>query len=146
MTPLRNRRATLATDTGAMAVKEPATSGQIRVLVADDDRLVRLTLARAIDRQLDMVLVAEAEDGQAAVYLVGKTAPDVVIMDVNMPTMSGIEAVRRLRESGVDVPVLFFTADPRSVNSAAAIAGSTVLLKATAGIGEALAAVRAAVA
>jgi len=66
----------------------------IRVLVVDDHRIVREGLISLVQEVADICVVGEAENGRQAVDLARKTAPDVVIMDINMPIMNGIEATR----------------------------------------------------
>jgi DNA-binding NarL/FixJ family response regulator len=68
----------------------------IRVVVADDQALVRVGLRVLIETEDDLELVGEAEDGRMAVQVVRRTRPDVVLMDVRMPVMDGIEALRAI--------------------------------------------------
>jgi DNA-binding NarL/FixJ family response regulator len=70
----------------------------IRVVVADDQALVRVGLATLLETEEDLDLVGTAGDGRAAVDLVRQTRPDVVLMDVRMPVMDGLEALRRILE------------------------------------------------
>lgn len=68
----------------------------VRVLVAEDQPLLRATLTALIDAEPDLEVVAQAADGQEAVGLAASTRPDVVLMDVRMPRLDGIEATRRI--------------------------------------------------
>jgi DNA-binding NarL/FixJ family response regulator len=68
----------------------------IRVLVADDHRLVRAGLISLIEADADIQVVGEAEDGRQAVAVAAATTPDVVLMDLSMPVMDGIAATRLL--------------------------------------------------
>ncbi|MFJ8925322.1 MULTISPECIES: response regulator transcription factor [unclassified Streptomyces] len=77
----------------------------IRVLVCDDQVLVRTGLVTIIDAQPDLEVVGECGDGKTAVDLAERLRPDVVLMDVRMPVLDGIEATRRLAGSGVRHPV-----------------------------------------
>ena len=68
----------------------------IRILLADDHKIVREGLRALIEKQPSMEVVAEAENGRTAVQLVQKLLPDVIIMDVAMPDLNGIEATRQI--------------------------------------------------
>ena len=76
----------------------------IRTLVADDQEVVREGFAALLGTQDDMTVVACAADGAEAVALSGEHSPDVVLMDVRMPVMDGIEATRRIAANGGDGP------------------------------------------
>jgi DNA-binding NarL/FixJ family response regulator len=81
----------------------------IRVLVADDEALLRSAFSMLIDAQDDLEVVGEAADGQQAVELAASLNPDVVVMDVRMPGMDGIQATRRIvhdRDAGPRVLIL----------------------------------------
>ncbi|MFE0315322.1 response regulator [Streptomyces albogriseolus] len=77
----------------------------VRVVVCDDQTLVRTGLVTIIGAQPDMEVAGDCADGRAAVDLAGKVRPDVVVMDVRMPVLDGIEATRLLAGSGVRDPV-----------------------------------------
>lgn len=81
----------------------------IRVIVVDDQDLVRAGLRMILQAEPDITVVGEAADGQAAVEMVAARDPDVVLMDVRMPRMSGLEATRRLAELGSRARVLVLT-------------------------------------
>ncbi|MFD1045799.1 response regulator [Kibdelosporangium lantanae] len=76
----------------------------IRVLLVDDEELIRAGLRAIINAEEDMEVVGEADDGTAVLDVVTKLAPDVVLMDVRMPTVDGIQATRHLTERLPDPP------------------------------------------
>ncbi len=81
----------------------------IRVLIADDQALVRAGFALIVDARDDLEVVAEAADGAAAVQLTADRQPDVVLMDVRMPGVDGVEATRRIVASGSAARVIVLT-------------------------------------
>ena len=70
--------------------------GPIRILLVDDHAIVRDGIRSLLKTQPDIEVVGEADNGQAAVAMVGNLEPDVVLMDLVMPGMDGIEAIRRI--------------------------------------------------
>ncbi len=81
----------------------------IRVLIADDHGIVRSGLSMLIDRQSDMQVAAEAEDGIQAVERVLAQRPDVAVLDVSMPRLTGLHAARQIKAQTPDVRVLMLS-------------------------------------
>jgi DNA-binding NarL/FixJ family response regulator len=95
-------RAERRTDVQGIAAAAPvvaeasARGRKIRVLLADDHTMMREGLALLLRQEPDIEMVGEAFDGEGAVELAGRLRPDVVVMDVTMPRLNGIEATRRI--------------------------------------------------
>ena len=81
----------------------------IRVLLADDHTILREGIRALIEDLGDMEVVGEAEDGQATVKMVAQLLPDVVVMDIAMPLLNGLEATRQIRRDFPQVKVLILT-------------------------------------
>ena len=82
----------------------------IRVLLADDHAVVRKGIREFLEEDGEITVVAEASDGIEAVRLVGEHAPDVAVLDIQMPRMTGIEATRQIKAAYPGVRVLILTA------------------------------------
>jgi DNA-binding NarL/FixJ family response regulator len=102
----------------------------MRVVIADDHTFYREGLARLL-RKFGVDVVGEAPDGEAAVRLVEETSPDVVLLDLRMPGVSGLEAVRMLTEdsAATRVLVLSVSAEESDVTDAIAAGASGYVLK-----------------
>jgi len=83
---------------------------KIRILLADDHALVREGTKELLEREADLEIVAEADDGKTAVQLATKRRPDVVIMDFAMPKLNGIEATKQIKAIDPSIAVLVLTA------------------------------------
>ncbi|MBI1789910.1 MAG: response regulator transcription factor [Acidobacteria bacterium] len=103
----------------------------IRVLLADDHTVMRGGLRLLIERQPGMQVVAEAEDGRQAVELAESQKPDVVVMDIAMPTLNGIEATRQItaRTPSTRVVILSMHSDESYVMRALKSGARAYLLK-----------------
>lgn len=86
----------------SLSAKHP----RIRILLADDHRILRLALATILRDEQDLEVVGEAGDGQEAVELAARCHPDVILMDVTMPRLSGIEATRQITAAWPRVRVI----------------------------------------
>ena len=105
----------------------------IRVMIVDDHEVVRMGLRAALELEEDMEVVAEAGDAQAALREADASGPDVVLMDVRMPGIDGIQACRALRESQPDTRVVMLTSfsDEEAVYSSIMAGAGGFLLKNT---------------
>lgn len=103
----------------------------VTVVLADDHRIMRQGLRALLEKQPDMQVVGEAEDGRAAVDLVREVRPDLVVMDLTMPELNGIEATRQItaRDSDVRVLALSMHSDKRFVTGALGAGACGYLLK-----------------
>lgn len=84
-------------------------SRSIRILIADDHTMVRQGLSQICDSEIDMQVVGQAANGQEACDLAAQVEPDVIIMDINMPVLDGVEATRFITESQPNVGVIILT-------------------------------------
>ncbi|MBC8469147.1 MAG: response regulator transcription factor [Planctomycetes bacterium] len=103
----------------------------MRILIADDHGIVREGLKSLIEHQSDMKVIAEAEDGRAAVELAKELCPDVVVMDISMPTLNGIEATRLILQENKNIKVIALSmhSDKHIVMEALEAGASAYILK-----------------
>jgi len=105
----------------------------VRVMIVDDHPLWRQTLRNVLEHECSATIVAEASDGDEAVELAARARPDVVVMDMELPTIRGPEATRRLTASDPDARVLILSShDARDSVMEAIIAGARGYLVKTA--------------
>lgn len=93
-----------------MADDNGAADHEITCLIVDDHEVVREGLRLSLSRAPNIRVIGEAADGKSAIALAERRRPDIVIMDVRMPEMDGLEATKVLGERNPDIPVLIFTA------------------------------------
>ncbi len=117
---------------GATATGPPsADDGAVRVLLVDDHAVVRQGLRTFLDLQADLTIVGEAKDGVEALQLARELAPQVVLMDLMMPRMDGIEAVRRMKAAQPEIQIIVLTSfgDDQKVFAAIRAGATGFLLK-----------------
>lgn len=107
------------------------TEGPIRVVVVDDHQVVRHGLRTFLDIQDDIEVIGEAGDGNEAVEQICALSPDVVLLDLKLPTVDGVETLRMLRDRGNTAKVLILTSftEPTSVVPALRAGASGYLFK-----------------
>ncbi|MGB2701923.1 MAG: response regulator transcription factor [Candidatus Phosphoribacter baldrii] len=110
-----------STDQGGRAPSRPIT-----VVLVDDHRLVRAGLRGIIDAAADLTVVGEAADGSEALAVVRAAQPDVVLMDLSMPGVDGIEGTARLRDAGESARVVVLTSFVEHDRVTAALAAGAV--------------------
>lgn len=82
---------------------------KIRILMVEDHKLLRVGLKAIFEEYPMLEVIGEAEDGQSAVKLARELKPDLILMDIGLPVMSGIEATRRIKESNPEIKIVVLT-------------------------------------
>jgi DNA-binding NarL/FixJ family response regulator len=115
----------------------PSSERAIRLLIADDHRLFAESLMTVLTEDDRVEVVGIAVNGQEAVDLAAEFEPDVILMDIKMPVMDGLEATRRIRETGLPVQILLLTGTDTPIGAEdAAAAGATAFLRKERGVDE----------
>lgn len=112
--------------TGGNVESEPTTPRDIRVLLVEDHLLTRIGLKTVLARKPEIKVVGEAENGEQAVQLANQLKPDVILMDVGMPVMDGIEAAKKIRESKLDTNIVMLTSHDNDRDVFASLAAGAV--------------------
>ena len=112
----------------------PACIDPVTIILADDHRLLRQGIRSLIEKEADLTVIDEADNGNMLLELVAKNTPDVVIMDISMPERNGIETTRQLHADFPDVRILALSMhdDGQYVRNMLAAGASGYLLKANA--------------
>lgn len=119
------------------------TAALIRILIADDHPIVREGLSAIIDHQPDMIVTAQATTGAEAAGYCGALRPDVVLMDLSMPEMDGVEATRIIHKTCPETRIVVLTVYPGDADISRAIeAGASAYVLKSAPMEELLAAIR----
>ena len=115
----------------------PPSGRAVRLLLADDHRLFAESLMAVLSEDERVDVVGIAGNGQEAVDLAAELEPDVILMDLRMPVMDGLEATRKIRETGLPVQILLLTGTESPVGAEdAAAAGANAFLRKERGVDE----------
>lgn len=108
----------------------------MRVLIADDHRLFANSLMSVLSEDERVEVVGIADNGAEAVKLADELRPDVILMDLRMPVMDGLEATRRIREAQPATQVLLLTGTDSPIETEATAAGAMAFLRKESGVEE----------
>lgn len=106
-------------------------SNKVRTLIADDHTIFREGLRRLLESEAEFEIVGEAADGAEAVALVQQTTPDILLLDLAMPRMPGLEALREITELGASTRVILLTAavEKRQIIEALQVGARAIVMK-----------------
>jgi DNA-binding NarL/FixJ family response regulator len=90
-------------------VKNMPEIAKTRILIADDHQLINIALRKIFEECPDFEVIADAADGEEAVKLAERLKPDIIIMDISMPKMNGLEATRKIKTANPDILILVLT-------------------------------------
>jgi two-component system, NarL family, response regulator DegU len=110
-------------------------SGQIKILIADDHSLIREGLKRIISFEENLTVIGEAENGERVMLPIRQNKPDVMLLDLNMPLMGGIDVLKKVKEQNNDIKVIMLTVenDSKIIHEAIDIGADGYILKDSAG-------------
>lgn len=121
----------------AEQLSKTGSGSKIRVLLADDHQMMRKGLRKIIEEEEDLEVIAEASDGEEAVKLTQQATPDVIVMDVNMPGMDGIQATRQITSNNGNIRIIGLSLhDTNNVARSMKEAGASAYLTKTEAIEE----------
>jgi two-component system response regulator DesR len=112
----------------------PPSGSAVRVLIADDHDLFANSLMSVMSEDERVEVIGIAENGAEAVRLADELRPDVILMDLRMPVMDGLEATRRIREAHPATQILLLTGTDTPIESDAIAAGASAFLRKESGV------------
>lgn len=116
----------------------------IKVLICDDNEPVRVTLARALRYKPGIEVIGEAGSAEELLEIIESLPADVILMDINLPGMTGVEGIAKLREKGIATPVISMSADKRNEVLATSAGATSFFYKGTTDLGVLVADIRSA--
>lgn len=107
----------------------------IKIIIADDHDLIRQGLKRIISFEEDLTIIGEAENGNEVLNLLKNNEPDVILLDLNMPVMNGIEVLQSIKKQGSNIKIIMLTVenDRKTIHEAIDIGADGYVLKDSAG-------------
>jgi DNA-binding NarL/FixJ family response regulator len=112
----------------------PQLGSAVRVLIADDHELFANSLMTVLCEDERVEVVGIAENGERAIELASELQPDVILMDVRMPVLDGLEATRRIREAHPSAQILLMTGTDAPIESEVAAVGAAAFLRKETGV------------
>jgi DNA-binding NarL/FixJ family response regulator len=97
------------TDCSIEVRKTPPVKNKIKILIVDDNKLIRESLHIFLSSRENICIIGEAENGEEAILMVGSNTPDIVIMDINMSPMNGFETSRKIAEQYPSIKIIGFS-------------------------------------
>ncbi|NKF07400.1 response regulator transcription factor [Clostridium gasigenes] len=111
------------------------SENKIKLIIVDDHDLIREGLNRILSFEDDLVILGEGKNGKEGLELIKTLTPEIVLLDINMPEMNGIETLKKIKEYSKDIKVVMLTVenDRRTINEAIDIGADAYVLKESAG-------------
>lgn len=139
--PRQDEKSFFSSDGGAESL--PLKKSGIQILVVDDHKLVREGIVNALSTEKDILVIGQAENGLEAISQTSKLKPDVVVMDLNMPVLNGIEATRQLRKKRAKFKIIIISVNAdKHAEQTVLEAGADAFLSKSSDLGELMSVIR----